>query len=228
MMKSVLAIFALFIFLHCSGDSPEPDKATREEAEHAVYADPPHTDGHADGDLNILFIGNSLTFSNGLPGRVAKLASADGTDMHTDMVAKPNYALEDHIADGDIQKMIEQNQYDFVVIQQGPSSQADGRESLVTFGGMIKQLCEKAGAKLIYFMVWPSKTYYYTFDGVIENYRNGAIQNDALLAPVGEVWKNHFDQTGDFSYYGYDGFHPSQAGSEVAAAIILKTILDNQ
>ncbi|QSE97347.1 SGNH/GDSL hydrolase family protein [Fulvivirga lutea] len=179
------------------------------------------------GELKLLFIGNSLTYTNNLPQLVEKLGEDDDYNLVTSMIAEPNYALEDHINDGEIQGLIETQEFDFVIIQQGPSSQAYGRESLISFGGQIKEMCDNGGAQLIYFMVWPAITYYYTFDGVIANYTNAATINNALLAPVGKVWKKHFDLTNDFSYYGPDSFHPSVKGSEKAAEIIWKTIMEN-
>ena len=73
-------------------------------------------------------------------------------------------------------------------------------------------------------MVWPSLNYYHSFDGVIKNYRDASLINDAILLPVGEVWKNYFERTGDFGYYGPDGFHPSKEGSTIAAKVIVNSL----
>lgn len=73
-------------------------------------------------------------------------------------------------------------------------------------------------------MVWPSMTYYNTFDDVIKNHRDAARLNDAILIPVGEVWKKHFDETNSFDYYSSDGFHPSLKGSKEAARVIISTL----
>jgi hypothetical protein len=51
----------------------------------------------APGD-GILFVGNSLTFSNDLPGLVEGLAVAVGRPLRTAMVAFGGYSLEDVIA----------------------------------------------------------------------------------------------------------------------------------
>ncbi len=75
-------------------------------------------------------------------------------------------------------------------------------------------------------MVWPSRMYYHTFDGVIKNYTAAAEANNAVLCPAGQVWKTHFDQTNDFSYYGADGFHPSLKGSQVAAKVIFESLFE--
>ena len=179
----------------------------------------------SDSKTNILFIGNSLTYTNDLPKQVKEEAKKKGKIIKTKMIAYANYGLEDHWNDGKIQKLIKKNKFDFVIIQQGPSSQAYGRTSLIEFGAKLKNICNQSNSQLVYFMVWPSRQYYHTFEGVIKNYTDAAEENEALLCPVGETWKVHFDTTNDFSYYEIDGFHPSQKGSKVAAQIIVKILL---
>jgi hypothetical protein len=176
--------------------------------------------------VNILFVGNSLTYSNNLPLLVEALAKKNGHKIKTEMLAFPNYALEDHWNDGRLQTLISSNQFSHVVVQQGPSSQTDGKEMLLSYGAKIKSLCEKHQAKLAFYMVWPSKANYNTYDGVIANYLLAAEQTNSLVCPVGKAWKEHFDSTNNFSYYGPDNFHPSPEGSQVAAQIIYDVIFE--
>ena len=180
-----------------------------------------------DLEYNLLFIGNSLTGANNLPNLVKSYAKTQGKDISVEMIAYGNYALVDHWQDGAIQSSIESKNFDFVIVQQGPSSQAYGRRLLIEYGGYISELCNNNDAKLAYYMVWPSLTNYYTFDGVINSYRMAANINNDILCPVGEVWKSHFDQTDNFSYYGSDGFHPSITGSRVAAQVIYESLFGN-
>ncbi len=173
---------------------------------------------------SILFIGNSLTYTNDLPKLVKQYAEEKDIIIEIKMVAKPNYAIVDHWADGEVQQLITSKKYDYVIIQQGPSSQQDGYDMLVNNGADYANLCETNNTKLVYFMVWPSLNLYHTFDGVISNYSAAAEVNDAILCPVGQVWKEYFDTTQDFSYYGADGFHPSLKGSERAAQVIVHSL----
>ena len=46
------------------------------------------------------------------------------------MLARANYALKDHWNEGELQSLIKSGNFDFVVVQQGPSSQAEGRAML--------------------------------------------------------------------------------------------------
>lgn len=177
-----------------------------------------------DTDFNILFIGNSLTYTNDMPEMIKAIGKNNGISIGTKMVAEGNYAIVDHWADGEAQNQIRRGIFDFVVMQQGPSSQPAGRDLLVEGGELFKPLCDEYEAQLVFYMVWPSRTYYHTFDGVIRSYEFAAEANDALLCPVGRVWKAHFDDTEDFSYYGPDGFHPSVIGSQVAAQVIFESL----
>ena len=175
-------------------------------------------------NFKILFVGNSLTYTNNLPELVKQNAEQRGIHIDYKMIAYPNYAIEDHWNDGNVQKLIASEQYDYVIIQQGPSSQNNGRNMLIETGEKYSNICKSNNAKLCYFMVWPSLNYYHTFDGVIKNYKDAASINNSILIPVGTIWKKHFDSTDDFQYYGSDGFHPSLKGSTIAANAIVDSL----
>ena len=175
--------------------------------------------------INILFIGNSLTYSNNLPGLVEERGIQENLEIKTKVIALPNYALIDHWNDGTIQVEIKNGNYDYVFIQQGPSSQSWGREILIEYGRKIKSVCDEQETELVYFMVWASIGYYQTYNDVIKNHEDAAALNNALLCPVGKQWKAYFDSTQDFSYYGSDGFHPSLKGSKNAAEVIVDFLL---
>ncbi len=173
-------------------------------------------------EFHILFIGNSLTYSNNLPQLVKKQAKKHGITVKTKMVAKPNYAISDHWEEGEVQKLITSKTYDFVIIQQGPSSQQDGKQLLVDYGKKYSILCKNSNAKLAYFMVWPPINHPERFKGVINNHSYAAKINNAILCPVGAIWKKYFNATNNYDYYGTDGFHPSKKGSEAAAKVIVE------
>lgn len=146
-------------------------------------------------------------------------------NVKSEMIAHPNYALMDYWNDGKVQKLISTKKFDLVILQQGPSSQAFGRQILLEYGEKFKDLCQKNSTRIGYFMVWPARDHYQTFDGVIANYREAAQIHNAILFPVGEVWKFHFDETENYDYYGPDNFHPSEKGSKAAAEVIAEELL---
>lgn len=50
--------------------------------------------------IRILFVGNSLTYVNDLPHLVEQVARERGVSIKTEMLAFPDYALEDHWKEG--------------------------------------------------------------------------------------------------------------------------------
>ncbi|MEK6151746.1 SGNH/GDSL hydrolase family protein [Flavobacteriaceae bacterium 3-367] len=168
----------------------------------------------------VLFMGNSLTYTNDLPQLVAYLAKNFDKSLETTSLCFPNYALEDHWNDGLFQKMLAEQNFDYVIVQQGPSSQEAGKQMLLEYGKKIKNVCAQYGAQLAYYMVWPSKRYYFTFDKVIANHEQAAKELRALLFPVGVHWKTYGKNDFSAQLYGPDDFHPSPAGTFLAALTI--------
>lgn len=198
----------------------EPEVVTPDTQSDVANTDPAPT------DFTVLFVGNSLTYYNSLPLLLEETAQRRGLTVKTTEIALANYALIDHWNDGEVQTFIETGNYDFVVVQQGPSSQPYGRMVLLQYGEMFAQLCRANGAQLAFYMVWPSLANYHTFDGVIQNYSDAAAATNSILCPVGTRWREYQGSSGDYSYYGPDGFHPSEAGSQFAAEIILNSLLE--
>lgn len=168
-------------------------------------------------------VGNSLTYSNDLPKLIEMEASEYGISLDVDILAYANYAIVDHLEDGELQRLVVKEKYDYVIVQQGPSSQMPGRQMLIADGRKLQVICDSVGSQLVYFMVWPSLKYLHTFDDVIQNHKDASRLNKALLCPVGVEWKKYTDR-GDYSLYSADGFHPSRKGSLLAAKIIVETL----
>ena len=80
------------------------------------------------GGHHVLFIGNSLTYVNDLPATLSALAAASGDTIRVSSVAFPDYALEDHLAEGSAAKAIALGGWELVVLQQGPSSVEANRQ----------------------------------------------------------------------------------------------------
>ena len=138
------------------------------------------------------------------------------------------HALVDHWNDQSIQKAIEIGKYDYVIVQQGPSSQAFGRQVLIDYGQKISDLCKKYGSKMMFYMVWPARPYYHTFEKVIQNHYDAGEASGSLVCPVGLKWKQTLEQNPNAGLYGPDAFHPSLKGSMFAARELYKCVLDDR
>jgi len=175
-----------------------------------------------DAEYRILFIGNSLTYENDLPGAVATVAGARGRDVSVASVAWPNYALEDHWYDG-VGDVIRALSPDAVVMQQGPSSLPESQLHLATWADSLSRVAKEIGATPAMLMVWPPPGY--SFDAVRDSYRRAAEQTGGAFIPAGEALRALNAQAPGSSPFGRDGFHPSDVGTVLAAYVVVGTLL---
>ena len=167
--------------------------------------------------MRLLFIGNSLTYTNDLPGVLNWMFEQASVPVgRIEEVAFPNVGLQDHWADGRARDWIAQGGFDVVVMQQGPSA-TEGRPSLLEYGQLFAEEIQQAGSRPAMYMVWPSWFRGFDFDGVSDSYRTAAELADALLFPSGEAWRAAWRRDSTLAFYGDDGFHPSRMGTYLAA-----------
>lgn len=179
-----------------------------------------------DADLAILFIGNSLTYSNDLPEMLRRLLVEGGAgEVAVASVAYANHGLPDHWDRGDARQAIAEGGWDFVILQQGPSA-TEGRPYLLEYSELFATEIRGGGAQPALYMVWPAQSRSFDFDGVSDSYATAAELVDGLLLPAGDAWRAAWRIDPDVALYGPDGFHPSLAGSYLAALVMYGRIFD--
>ena len=177
-----------------------------------------------DAALAILFVGNSLTYSNALPGVVeGMLQTVSDGPVVVGEAAYPDYGLSDHWVSGDSRPRIAEGGWDVVVLQQGPSA-TTGRPSLLEYTDLFAAEIRASGAVPALYMVWPSEARSFDFDGVADSYTTAAEQVGGMLFPVGEGWRIAWGLDPDIELYGPDGFHPSAAGTYLAALVMYQQL----
>src|SRR5690242_19588469 len=68
--------------------------------------------------LNVLFIGNSFTARNDLPGLIARLAAARGKRLEHRLITAGGASLRRHWNTGQALAAMRKDRYDFVVLQE--------------------------------------------------------------------------------------------------------------
>ncbi len=174
--------------------------------------------------IRILFVGNSLTYTNDIPALVKELGKLDAVSIDYKTIAGGDYGLDDHLTDGNVQKEIKKGKYDFVVVQQGPSALPESQANLMAAVQKYKALCDEAKTKLAVYMVWPSKGRLFDLDNVIFSYSNAGKKNNAMICAAGLAWKKTWANDPSISLYGPDGFHPDLSGSLLSAMVIYGTL----
>jgi hypothetical protein len=172
-----------------------------------------------------LFIGNSYTYYADIPGLVQAMAdSAGGDKIAVETVAGPDMALVDHWKEGTAKREIAEGGWEWVVLQQGPSSVQVNRDSLRTLTQMFGVEISKVSAKAALLSAWPSATRMQDFDRAIESYALAASDVSGILLPVASSWKKAWEADASLQMYS-DGLHPSAIGAYLAAATIYSKLL---
>ena len=166
--------------------------------------------------VRILFVGNSLTYTNDLPAMVRRIGELDGRRIETKMIAHPNFSLEDHLLSPGTRRTLKSGDFDVVVLQQGPSSLDESRRLLIRDVTRVRQMVPRR-CRVAVLMVWPDARRSGAFDRVIESHRLAAEAAGATLIPAGSAWKQMIDAGDGRSLYSKDDFHPAPRGTFIAA-----------
>ena len=177
------------------------------------------------GALRVLFIGNSLTAANDLPGTVETLSRARGdVTVEATAITANNFSLEDHWNQGSARATVAKGNWSFVVLQQGPSALPESRVLLREYARRFAGEARKTGARTALYMVWPAKARSRDFDAVSESYALAARDVDGVLIPAGDAWREVWRRDPGTALYGSDDFHPSALGSYVAALTVWRAL----
>jgi len=172
------------------------------------------------GGMHILFIGNSLTYANNLPATLSALALTTGDTIHTTDVSESDFALVDHSHSGQSQAALRLGGWQYVVLQQGPSSVQVNRDTLIMWSAYWSDKAKAVGGKTALYSVWPQYANFGTFARSIESYELAAKAVNGLYLPVGAAWLAAWDKDGTLPLYSGDGLHPSELGTYLAALVM--------
>jgi hypothetical protein len=183
----------------------------------------------AAGDLlpaRVLFVGNSLTYVNGLPAMIEAVAAQAGLKGRVTCraIALPDFGLEEHWNDGRALRLLQDDHWTLVVLQQGPTSLPASEAILRNYTKQFAFEAKAHGAKVALFSVWPPLSRFAAFDAVTASYAHAAAEVGGMLVPVGEGWRAAWRRDPSLTLYGPDGFHPSPLGTYVAALMFFERI----
>ena len=185
----------------------------------------------------VLFLGNSYTFFNELPVMLTELAASMGHVVVTAENTPGGASLQGHTTNATSQELIEQGNWDFVVLQeQSQKASLPYDEVVADFFPSVESLVETirlhndCAVPLLY-MTWgrengdsqncawwpPVCTYSGMQELLTERYLEASDNSQSWCAPVGMIWEDILNST-NINLYNADSSHPSAAGSYLAAS----------
>jgi hypothetical protein len=178
----------------------------------------------APGPLRALFVGNSYLYTHDVSQVFADVAAARGIAVEVGLLAEPNFAIEDHLARSDFRDRLAEG-WDWVVLQQGPSSLPANQVNLRIHAGRAAQLAQSQGARTALMSAWPALPNAHTWLDAELSYRNAALANGLCVLPVATAWRLARDQAPTIALYDVDQLHPDRAGTLLAAFVMARDLL---
>ena len=180
----------------------------------------------------VLFVGNSLTFKNDLPGLVHRLGGAR-TPIFAGSYTAPGWQLSQFAGDRGLDRLLREVRWDVVVLQeqsQVPSFADDDRAREFTpYVTDLADMIRASGAQPLLFVTWAHRTgdrrnvtgdtYAAMQQRVVDGYRDAAGASRSAVAPVGVAWAEALTRRPQLDLWASDGTHPSRAGSYLAACV---------
>lgn len=186
---------------------------------------------------SVLFLGNSYTGVNNLPQMVADLATSTSDVLQFQSNTPGGYTFNGHSTNAISLSMIQNGGWDFVVLQEQsqlpsfPISQV--QTDCFPYATLLDSLILAyiPCAETMFYMTWgrengdnlncPSWPPVCTYEGMDSllrlRYEQMAVDNQAVLSPVGALWRYLRIHHPSIGLYAGDGSHPSLAGSYAAA-----------
>ncbi|MFI5361328.1 MAG: DUF4886 domain-containing protein [Elusimicrobiota bacterium] len=192
----------------------------------------------------VLFLGNSFTYVNDLPGTLRLLAASRGDAVEAKSSTAGGWGFAEHAGDPATPGKIGAEPWDFVVLQE-QSQRASFRDEQVESGSMryAVQLADMVRAarkdsRVIVYGTWAPRDgdaanckplpELCTYGGAQERLDASlawiARRVAASLAPAGTAWRAVRAAHPGIDLYGGDGKHPSPAGTYLAACVFYGAI----
>jgi hypothetical protein len=169
--------------------------------------------------LNVLFIGNSFTARNDLPGLIAGLAEASGHHLQHQLIPVGGASLRTHWNKGYAQNRIKEDHFDYVVLQEQSTLPVKNatrmHENVRLFDGVIRA----AGARTALYMTWARQHVPETQRAITEAYESIGSEIGATVVPVGVAWETFLARCKSPILHDKDKSHPTLAGSYLAACV---------
>jgi hypothetical protein len=174
--------------------------------------------------VKMLFIGNSFTKRNNLPGLLAELAAPRGVRVTHELISAGGASLRTHWNAGHATKAIEAGGYDYVVLQEQSTLPVKNAGRMAENVWLFNEVIKRSASKTVLYMTWAREHLPEHQKVIAEAYNSIAHNNNALVVPAGIVWQ-HFRATYDRpNLYSSDGSHPSPAGSYLVACVFVASL----
>ena len=197
---------------------------------------------HSSAQERVLFVGNSLTYYNDMPQLFAGIANDKGFRVEVDSYTVGGTGLAEMLASGEVQRLIESERWDKMVLQPGTGESAGGSISTDSTASVVRQLVAalravNPEAKVCLYEISNGVTpgdgsgdydyYLSTQQRILDSVTKIARMAEVPFAPAGECFRWHYADHHDLMLHSvFNDIHPNLAGSYLVACAIFETLYE--
>ena len=174
--------------------------------------------------VRALFIGNSFTARNDVPGLIASLAEARGKRLEHRLISAGGASLRMHWNRGDAQREIERTRYDWVVLQEQSTLPVKNARRMHENVRLFDEVIRASGARMALYLTWARTNAPASQATITEAYASIGAELGATIVPVGVAWERVLAMPNHPVLHDRDGSHPTVAGSYLAACVFLAVL----
>lgn len=182
--------------------------------------------------VSALFVGNSFTARNNVPGLISAMAKERGHALAPRLISRGGASLKMHFSKGDAVKAIESGDFDTVVLQEQSTlpvkNPARFHENVRLFDPVTRAARGPSGkpVRLVLYLTWARRHSPQHQALLTDAYTSIGRELKATVAPAGVAWQKVLKDHPEITLHDKDDSHPTLAGSYLAACVLFATIFD--
>ena len=174
--------------------------------------------------VKVLFIGNSFTARNDLPGLIAQLAAARDKNLEHRLISTGGASLRTHWNAGEARQAIQDGHYDRVVLQEQSTLPVKNAKRMHENVRLFDEAIKAAGARTVLYMTWARQNAPESQQAITDAYTGIGRELGATVVPVGLAWQRFLGKHEHPVLHDKDQSHPTLAGSYLAACVFLAVL----
>ena len=178
--------------------------------------------------LEVLFVGNSLTYVGNTPAVFDALTRASGRPWSSDMIVQGGATLADRVADGSVERAFARKRYAVLVLQErgghldcsvAVAACHRSREAISVLVGLARQ----AGAAVHLLGTYQGHPYF--SKGIVAAESAAASEAGIGYLEVSESLQRYRAEAPDIGWNAPDGMHPGPALALLNAVLLHRAVL---
>lgn len=183
-----------------------------------------------ESEQSVLFIGNSYTYVNDLPGMVNQLLKAGKNAMRIDSFTRGATALSAFYEDASLRggrDKLAKGRFTWLVLQDQSQTPAMRPQATIRYVALWTELARRQNTKPVLFLTWAHAVQRDNRIELIEDmqdktsytYCRCAVDNKIDIAPVGEAWRAWYKKYPTKPLHCPDLSHANNRGTYMAACV---------